>query len=80
MRRREFLGVLAGAATASPDSVRAQQTGLPVVAYIRSGTAAAEPDYVPAFRNGLNEAGMPKAGTLRSNTIGWTVTMSACRH
>ena len=55
MRRREFLGVLGGAA-AGPVLARAQQA-VPVVGMIYSGTAAGSEGNVDAFRDGLKEAG-----------------------
>src|SRR3954470_1645362 len=56
MRRREFLGVLSGAAT-WPLAARAQQRAMPVVGVIYSGTAAASGANVDAIRDGLKEGG-----------------------
>jgi putative ABC transport system substrate-binding protein len=56
MRRREFLGVLGGAA-AWPFAARAQQAALPVVGFIRSASLADGTHLVTAFRQGLKEAG-----------------------
>ena len=56
MRRREFLGVLSGAA-AWPFAARAQQAALPVVGFIRSASLADATHLVTAFRQGLKEAG-----------------------
>jgi putative ABC transport system substrate-binding protein len=56
MRRREFLGVLGGAA-AWPFAARAQQAALPVVGFIRSASLADATHLVTAFRQGLKEAG-----------------------
>jgi putative tryptophan/tyrosine transport system substrate-binding protein len=56
-RRREFITVLGGAA-AWPLAARAQQSAVPVVAFVRSGSP--EPDAtnrLTPFRQGLNEAG-----------------------
>ena len=58
MRRREFFALLGGAAAAWPLAARAQQTGRPVVGFVR--TASPEPDAtnrVTSFREGLKEAG-----------------------
>ena len=55
MRRREFIGLL-GSAALAPHAARAQQTGVPVIAYVRSG-AGLEP-LVAAFRQGLGEVGI----------------------
>ena len=57
MRRRDFIGLLGGAAAAWPIASGAQQSALPVIGYL-SGRS---PDYssqgISAFLKGLNEAG-----------------------
>jgi putative ABC transport system substrate-binding protein len=59
MRRREFvIGMgLSGATLARPILARAQQSPLPVVAFVRDGSADASVRYVVAFRIGLKETG-----------------------
>jgi putative ABC transport system substrate-binding protein len=57
MRRREFLGVLGGAAAAWPLAAHAQQPALPVVGFVRDGSADTAVRYVAGFRKGLNETG-----------------------
>ena len=57
MRRREFITLLGGAAVAWPLSTRAQQSGMPIIGFLRSTTLADTPHYVTAFRRGLKEAG-----------------------
>jgi putative ABC transport system substrate-binding protein len=55
MRRRNFLGVLGGAA-AWPLTTRAQQP-MPVIGFLRNSTEAGFAHLIAAFRKGLNEAG-----------------------
>jgi putative ABC transport system substrate-binding protein len=64
MRRREFLGVLGGAA-AWPLAVRAQQAAkLPTVGYMGQGTPAAENKRVEAFVRRLRELGWIEGRTV----------------
>jgi putative ABC transport system substrate-binding protein len=55
MRRREFLGVLGGAAAAWPGRAIAQT--LPVIGYMHVLSATASASVTDAFRRGLNETG-----------------------
>ena len=54
MRRREFIAALGGAA-ALPLAGRAQQVGMPVVAFIYTGPQFTP--FVPAFQRGLRDTG-----------------------
>jgi len=56
MRRREFLGVLGGAAAWSAPAP-AQQAPLPVIGFLSSGSAQAFSPLVVGFREGLNDTG-----------------------
>ena len=55
MRRREFLGVLSGAAMPWPIAARAQQT-MPVIGFLSTG-GPPNPDSLAALREGLGQAG-----------------------
>src|SRR3954462_2832237 len=55
MRRREFVGLLSGAA-AWPFAANAQQR-MPVIGFLRSATLADVPHYITAFREDLKETG-----------------------
>jgi ABC-type uncharacterized transport system substrate-binding protein len=57
MRRRDFLGVLGGAAAAWPLVTRAQQMSLPVIGYISGATFDFMREYVNAFHVGLGSSG-----------------------
>jgi putative tryptophan/tyrosine transport system substrate-binding protein len=56
MRRREFIGGLAGA-VAWPLAAGAQQPAMPVIGFVSVGSADASAGYVAAFRKGLGETG-----------------------
>jgi len=58
MRRREFITVLGGAAAAWPLAAGAQETAMPVVAFVTpSERDSFPPHYVAAFRKGLSDTG-----------------------
>jgi putative ABC transport system substrate-binding protein len=58
MRRREFLGVVGGAAASAwPLRTNAQPAAMPVIGYFSSRSSKAEAPVLPAFRKGLAEAG-----------------------
>jgi putative ABC transport system substrate-binding protein len=56
MRRRDFLGLVGGAAT-WPASALAQQSAMPVIGFLRATSAADAANLVTAFRQGLTGAG-----------------------
>jgi putative tryptophan/tyrosine transport system substrate-binding protein len=62
MKRREFLGVLSGAAAAWPLAVRAQQPDRPVIGLLALGTASSW--NLAGFRQGLKDAGYVEGRNL----------------
>jgi putative ABC transport system substrate-binding protein len=55
MRRREFFGVLGGAAAACPVAARAQQMAMPVIGLLHGVSAASWADRMAGFHRGLAE-------------------------
>jgi putative ABC transport system substrate-binding protein len=63
-RRREFLGVLGGAAAAWPLAARAQQTAMPVIGYLSIGSPESDASRLTGLRHGLNDAGYVEGRNL----------------
>jgi len=57
IRRREFITLVGGAATAWPLATRAQQQAMPVIGYLSGGSPERQSAMVAAFHRGLNEIG-----------------------
>jgi len=63
LRRREFIAGLGGAA-AWPLAARAQQRGMPVIAYLSVRSAESERSMLSAFQSGLKELGYEEGRNL----------------
>jgi putative ABC transport system substrate-binding protein len=59
MRRREFFGVVGGAAAAWPLAASAQRSSAPVIGFLHGGSAAVFAQQLQAFLGGLRAAGYP---------------------
>ena len=57
MRRREFLGVVGGAATVWPLMARAQRAAMPVIGFLHSSSPGGFVQQIAAFRQTLKEGG-----------------------
>jgi putative tryptophan/tyrosine transport system substrate-binding protein len=57
MRRREFITLLGGTAAVWPTAVRAHQSAMPVIGFLRSAPLNSSTSFVAAFRQGLKETG-----------------------
>lgn len=74
MRRRDFIKVIAGFATAWPLASQAQPAAnVPVITLINARKADAATALAAEFRKGLSQTGFTEARMSSSNIIGWTV-------
>jgi len=64
MRRREFVTLLGGAASAWPLAARAQQSATPVIGFIRPSPPESVAHLLPAFRAGLKEIGFVEGQSI----------------
>src|SRR5215471_7536321 len=64
MRRREFIGLLGGAAAAWPFAAPAQPTKLPTIGFLGGGTSSAFTPWTAAFVQRLRELGWIEGRTV----------------
>jgi putative tryptophan/tyrosine transport system substrate-binding protein len=57
MRRRDFMAVIGGTASAWPLAARAQQGAMPVIGFVNAASPQAYARMLAAFLKGLNESG-----------------------
>jgi ABC-type uncharacterized transport system substrate-binding protein len=65
MQRRQFLGVLGGAAVTWPLTAQGQQPALPLVGFLRSTSPDNSENLVAALRHGMNEVGYVEGQTVQ---------------
>jgi putative ABC transport system substrate-binding protein len=63
MKRREFMGLVGGAA-AWPLAAQAQQSAMPVIGFLTNGSFEQSRDYLPAFQQGLAKTGYVEGRNL----------------
>ena len=64
MRRRQFIKLLGGTATALPLAARPQQPVMPVVGFLSTRSAATDAGILVALRQGLSESGFVEGRNL----------------
>ena len=65
MRRRDFIKIIAGSATAWPVAARAQQPSMPVIGYLGSGTPSTQSEWLTTFTQRLRDVGWVDGQSLK---------------
>ena len=76
--RREFVAALSGSFI-WPIAAHAQQPAMPVVGYLHTASPGPYAQLTAAFLQGLKEAGILRARTYQSNTVGLRVNSIGSR-
>jgi len=69
MRRRDFITLVVGEMVPWPLAARAQQSGMPVIGFLRSASLGDATHLISAFHQGLMDIGFVEGQNVASNII-----------